>query len=244
MGTFGGAQPIVTDGLVFAVDAANYESYTSGSTTWSDLAGNNNGTLINGPTFDSGNGGSIVFDGTNDRVDIGYTPEGQSSITICSWFKTTRTTRQVLVGAYSGTSGNTNAFAINLNRGSSLNEQDSVLYFARIGTGTSNTQSSYATSTSLSNGNWHFLTVTHDLPTGTAVINMDGTDYSVTDTASSSSGPWGLFEFDSMIGANNIEGTAGVFVDGQVSCMSIYNRVLSSSEILQNYNALKGRFGL
>ena len=58
---------IVTDGLVFAVDAANTKSYPGSGTTWKDLSGNgNDGTLVNGPTFDSGNGGSIMFDGTND----------------------------------------------------------------------------------------------------------------------------------------------------------------------------------
>jgi len=234
---------IVTDGLVFYVDAGNDNSYPGTGTTWSDLIGGNDGTLANGPTFDSGNGGSIVFDGTNDRVDIGYTPEGQSSITICSWFKTTRTTRQVLVGAYSGYDAtNSNAFALDLNRGSAVSEQDSIYYFARIGTGSSNSQNSYVTNTSLSDGDWHFVAVTHDLPTGTVVINFDGTDYSVTDTSSTSSGPWGSFQFDPMIGALNNQGTAGVFFDGQVSCLSIYNRVLSSTEITQNYNALKNRF--
>ena len=54
----------VTDGLVFAVDAANKKSYPGSGTTWTDLAGSNDGTLTNGPTFDSGNGGSIDFDGT------------------------------------------------------------------------------------------------------------------------------------------------------------------------------------
>ena len=63
---------IVTDGLVFCVDAANKRSYPGVGTTWTDLTANkNNGTLTNGPTFDSANGGSIVFDGTNDYVDLG-----------------------------------------------------------------------------------------------------------------------------------------------------------------------------
>ena len=55
---------IVTDGLVLCLDAANIRSYPKTGTTWSDLAGTNNGALTNGPTFDAGNGGSIVFDGT------------------------------------------------------------------------------------------------------------------------------------------------------------------------------------
>jgi hypothetical protein len=60
---------IVTDGLVLALDAGNTKSYTSGSTTWFDKSGfGNNGTLTNGPTFSSANGGSIVFDGVNDYV--------------------------------------------------------------------------------------------------------------------------------------------------------------------------------
>ena len=61
---------IITDGLVIALDAANTKSYPGSGTTWSDLSGNsNNGTLTNGPTFNSGNGGSIVFDGTNDYIN-------------------------------------------------------------------------------------------------------------------------------------------------------------------------------
>jgi hypothetical protein len=58
-----------TNGLVLSLDAANAKSYISGSTTWRDLSGNNNsGSLVNGPTFSSANGGSIVFDGTNDYM--------------------------------------------------------------------------------------------------------------------------------------------------------------------------------
>ena len=54
---------IVTDGLVFYVDSGNDKSYPGTGTTWSDLIGSNDGTLTNGPTYDSANGGSIVFDG-------------------------------------------------------------------------------------------------------------------------------------------------------------------------------------
>ena len=69
---------IVTDGLVLCYDAANDRSYPNTGTTWTDLAGSNNGTLTNGPTFDTTNGGSIVFDGTNDRISIpiGDLPSG------------------------------------------------------------------------------------------------------------------------------------------------------------------------
>lgn len=60
---------IITDGLVLCLDAAGTKSYPGNGTTWTDLSGNgNNGTLINGPTFSSDNGGSLVFDGSNEWV--------------------------------------------------------------------------------------------------------------------------------------------------------------------------------
>jgi len=66
---------VATDGLVLYLDAANPKSYVSGSTTWGDLSrGGNNGTLVNGPTFDGGNGGSIVFDGVNDYGTVPTNP--------------------------------------------------------------------------------------------------------------------------------------------------------------------------
>jgi hypothetical protein len=83
---------IVTDGLVLYLDAANSYSYVSGSTSWNDISrGGNNGTLVNGPTFNSGSGGSIVFDGVNDYCTFSNLPTGfQAGITnysISIWFK-------------------------------------------------------------------------------------------------------------------------------------------------------------
>lgn len=62
---------IVTDGLQLCLDAGNPKSYVGSGTTWTDISGNGkNGTLTNGPTFDSSNGGSIVFDGIDDYVNV------------------------------------------------------------------------------------------------------------------------------------------------------------------------------
>src|SRR6056300_382098 len=66
---------IVTDGLVLNLDAARKDSYNRTGTTWNDISGNgNNGTLTNGPTFDSEDYGSIVFDGVDDYVTVSATP--------------------------------------------------------------------------------------------------------------------------------------------------------------------------
>ena len=72
MGAVEGGPNVVYNGLVLYLDAANNKSYVSGSTSWNDLTSNQNvGTLTNGPTFNTGSGGSIVFDGVDDYVDCG-----------------------------------------------------------------------------------------------------------------------------------------------------------------------------
>jgi hypothetical protein len=71
---------IVTDGLVLWLDAGNTPSYPGSGTAWTDLSGNkNNGTLTNGATYNSGNGGSIVFDGNNDYVGTNLITEFPAS---------------------------------------------------------------------------------------------------------------------------------------------------------------------
>mgnify|MGYP006213918775 FL=1 len=81
---------IVTDGLVLCLDAANKRSYIGSGTAWDDLAGGNNGTLTNGPTFDAGNGGSVVFDGANDYINLGDGLDAKSGdYTFGSWSRLT-----------------------------------------------------------------------------------------------------------------------------------------------------------
>lgn len=68
--SFGNGPRIVTNGLVLALDAADRNSYAGSGTTWNDLGtGGYTGTLTNGPTFSAADGGSIVFDGTNDYIN-------------------------------------------------------------------------------------------------------------------------------------------------------------------------------
>ena len=62
---------LVTTGLVLNLDAGNSVSYVGSGTTWNDLSGSNHGTLTNGPLFNAGNGGSIVFDGIDDVISFG-----------------------------------------------------------------------------------------------------------------------------------------------------------------------------
>jgi hypothetical protein len=95
MASLGGPH-IVTDGLVLSLDAANTKSYQSGSTTWFDRSGRgNNGTLVNGPTFDSANGGYIRCDGTNDFIEVSdnsLLDFGSGNFTVEYWFRKLTTT--------------------------------------------------------------------------------------------------------------------------------------------------------
>ncbi len=88
MSTIGGPE-IVSDGLVFLLDAANTKSYPGSGTSITDVVGNVSGDLINGPTFDSANNGSIVFDGVNDYIDCNNISSINSltSLTISIWCK-------------------------------------------------------------------------------------------------------------------------------------------------------------
>ena len=115
--SFAHSPKIVTDGLVLALDAGNVKSYVSGSTTWFDKSGFvNNGTLTNGPTFSSVNGGGIIFDGTDDYVitTSGLTPALNiiSSITLETWLKPT-----ALASAFHGDGINSKGFSSDANTG-------------------------------------------------------------------------------------------------------------------------------
>ena len=83
---------VIDNGLVLYLDASNNKSFVSGSNTWFDVSRNNNsGSLVNGPTYTSSFGGSIVFDGTNDYVlvDSSTIIPGLTSFTLCVWLNYT-----------------------------------------------------------------------------------------------------------------------------------------------------------
>ena len=226
MAGFTGASPIVTDGLIFAVDAANYESYPGSGTTWTDLVNNSGYSLTNGPTFDSGNGGSIDFDGTNDYFDTGLTGGiyNPSSFTMDVWLKLNSTkTNYGLCGRLDNT----------FTQGVTFYGSNSNIYF------TVNTYNQNLTSTSISTGvisNYH---CSYDESTLKLYKNgslVSSTSYSVAVNYHSSYG-WNI--------ANNSTGVSlGLSPDMNCYSFKVYSKALTPTEITQNYNALKSRFNL
>ena len=209
---------IVTDGLVLALDAADINSYPGSGTTWFDLAGTNNGTLINGPTFDSGNGGNIVFDGTNDYVATyqlsGVNPS-TNPFSIEAWVKSDSTTgNRMWIDATSN--GTNQRFYATLINGTTSN-------MGIQGAGWSDSTPN--------DTNWHYQAIVMD---GTTARGYDnGIEVQTI-----------IYTSYTLPGPLNIGGRDAYRWLGSIANFKIYNKVLSPSEVLQNYNATKTRFEL
>jgi hypothetical protein len=221
---------IVTDGLVFYVDAGNADSYPGSGTTWSDLVGSNDGTLTNGPTYDSANAGSIVFDGANDYVSIANdlfsgNNEGTLEIIFSTDDITTDKklfTQEGLTSTYGGS-----AFCLTCETGGIRHR-----HF--------NGNRTYGAG-QISIGSIHHISVvippsaTH---TDDLLVYIDNQNYSGTQTAGSVQ----TLNIDTGRTEIGAETRYSAYFDGKVYCVKVYNRALSASEITQNYNALKNRF--
>jgi hypothetical protein len=223
---------IVMNNLVLCLDAGNSKSYPGSGTTWTDLSGNGNtGTLTNGPTYSSANGGSMVFDGSNDYVTLGSTLNATAQGTISFWIKLTNTITSGYAGNQRpwGKSGN-----FECRWGGNGGENDRRLSFD-IGA-SSNPGSISSIQDTWLNTVWYNVAMTYNSSTNSSSLYIQG----VLDTTGTAANP------STQVGAWNIGATSSTAgpVNGQISNFSIYNRALSAAEISQNYNALKGRFSI
>ena len=219
---------IVTDGLVLCLDAADKKSYPGSGTTWYDRSGNgNNGILTNGPTFDSGNGGSIVFDGADDYATI-PSPQlvGKSVITI-----------EMFTNWRSKNGGMFLGFTL----------YDVFTYGGHLGYNNGNGNLIGISSTTVTNlslkGNFHnyvFIMKDGGYNLSDNKIYIDGEDMGALTPQLSSDGPCRNFTNSFRLCSWNNGGFNG---DNVISNVKVYDRELSTSEIQQNYNATKNRFG-
>jgi hypothetical protein len=213
----------VTSGLVLTLDAADKNSYLGSGTTWTDVSGNgNNATLTNGPTFSNTNSGNIVFDGVDDYVDCGNNLSSafaSQSVTINSFAKISSVVSKNTLISFNGT-----------------------FNFFLPGNRLTTTYQLYWDSTSgWKNGNksdWNVgqiycFTWTISGTTLTFYVNgvSDGSTSIATNFVPLS---------QTRIGFAN----AGEYATGSIYNILCYNRALTATEVLQNYNATKSRFGL
>ena len=231
---------IVTDNLVFFLDAANTKSYPGTGTTWTDMMGTNNGTLTDGPTFSSDNGGSIVFDGDNDDVELGSIDSsnvlslndpagGGLTISVAINWTQAGDNHPRIFNKSDGGNG-VNGWTLYINRSGSA-----------VGTlrlRVDNSSYTLASSSNVTPATWEIWTFTHVDATNGAwvcyrngISNASGTQtYSIpTTTTNAQIGSW--------------HSTAREF-KGQIPFVMVYDRALSAVEVKQNFDAFKGRFGL
>ena len=229
---------IVTQGLVLALDAASRNSYPGSGTTWTDLSGNNNiGTLTNGPTFNSDNGGSIVFDGTNDFCQFG-------NLTTLNDM-----TVQMNVKVLSN-SGGFKAFIGAV--GATGNDYDSGFTIDMQSASTTNfSKCSFEGGILKIDGGSNFMT--SNVPFGTwanICFSISSTYIQFYLNGNPQLGTNRLNNTTSTIGMNSLVVGCRPFskpstsINSNISNVQIYNRALTATEIQQNYNATKSRFDL
>ena len=218
---------IVTSGLTLCLDAQNPRSYSGTGTIWSDVSGNrNNGTLVNGPTYNTTNYRSIVLDGINDYVvTTGFTPAATSTYSISIWVSPAAVTAGIqTIASVRQTSGPSDDFGFDI----ILNA--SSLLELRWNSASS---SGGITGTTMVNNGAYNITLSYT--SGASVYWNNSLVYT-----SSLIDPAGRnLTIGSMAGD-----TPSLFFNGKIMNIYSYNRALSASEVNQNFNALRGRYGI
>lgn len=196
---------------------------------WKDRSGNsNNGTFTNGPTFDSSNGGSIAFDGVNDRVVISNSASlnPTAGLTIESWVN------------FDANSGDFIFEKGDVNTQFSLFSHGTDIVFRTFhdADSTVNTIATSKSNAGIVNGQWHHIVASWD--GSTKKIYVDGMEKS----SANKTGALITRTTDAAIGTF---GTAATYpIGGKIAAVRLYSKGLTASEVLRNYNATKSKFGL
>lgn len=221
------------------LDASAPSSYPGSGTAWSDISTQtNNGTLTNGPTFDSANGGSIVFDGTNDySYQSLFLNPITNLLTIDLWakFNDTGGSGRYVMSLGRDIGGSTGGLAL-IAYGFSAASGGQLIF--ELGSGTGRVSSGIFPTI----GTWYNLTITAD-GTNTKFY----TNSLLANTASQGSGAVASspgLSIGSYLSAAIPPSPGNYFFNGNIGSVRIYNRALSSAEVLQNFNIQKSRFGL
>lgn len=213
----GNSQPGICP--VLNLDAGNMSSYPGTGTTWTDLSGNgNSGTLNGGVAYSSGNGGVLVFDGiSGGTVSVLNNFEMLSNYTISFWAKNNVASKMPIA---SGVSTSFYWYG------------DNSWRYTHGGTGA---EYYYPKSVNIPYGTW-----------GNFCVSYNGSNVSIyrNGVFEGSQATTGTVDFSNGFMLGNWNGGVGYMFNGSISVVSIYNRALSASDIQQNFNALRGRYGL
>ena len=218
----------VRDGLVLDLDAGNPLSYPGTGNTWTDLSGNgNNGTLVNGVGYTSSDGGSLIFDGVDDYVTLGTSlTNGYINITVSAWFYAVADTgRKSIVTKYPFVNGWLLYYSNDTSQFGVDGRESDAAYFNNLTTNT------YPVD------NWYNVVFTKNTTNWRLYVNSSLDCNNTNGNGTTSFNNAGILAIGSLP-------VVSEYVNGNISQVQIYNRALTPEEIQQNYNLLKGRYGL
>jgi hypothetical protein len=221
-----------TSGLTTNLDAGNVISYPGTGTTWYDLANNNNGILVNGPTYSSSNNGIINFDGVNDYSYMisGFTNPISFSLNV--WIKMS-----------TFTSNNKKIIGLENITGNTATNYDRMIWVDTTGRPRFGMYTTFSdqvvSSTAISTNTWYYLTATYQSNQMNLYINGVNVGTKTIGSPQSYTGYWKLAAYNAFAWNNLTTG----YWNGSIGTVHIYNRPLSSTEITNNFNFLKGRYG-
>ena len=216
--------PVVTTGLQLYLDAGNASSYPGSGTTWTDLSGNNlTGTLTNGPTYSATNGGSIVFDGSNDYVQC------TGSLTVTAATFVTWIKRNGSQGQYDGIlfSRGTNTTGMNFQTSNQLG------YHWNDAGNTYNWQSGLT----IPDATWCMIAVSVTSTAATAYLCQTGGTTTATNTVNHASSLLNDIKIAQDDAGNR-------FFNGNIAIAQLYNIALSAGQVSTNFEADRARFGV
>ena len=230
---------IITDGLVFNFDAANQASYPGSGTTWKDLSSNElDNTIAGSPTYETANGGGFVFDGADDYAQRlnDTTFNSINEFTFNFWVKyASGVNLTSLIGK--PRSGWADALRIG------YTADTTTLFYSLQGT-------TRCKNTDVTLSTTEFTNICF-VQNPSESSNLDKTKFYINGAAiSNESVGYALTSVDAptfpLIIGGWRQGNSGVGSTwkGNMNIAQMYNRALSASEVLHNYNALKSRFGL
>lgn len=225
---------IVTDGLVLCLDAANKKSYPGSGTSWYDLSGNmKNGSLVSTFTFSSNNQGALNFSSSSStHVRVGpVTSSCSTSITYCLWFNTkSLSSSQTLLWDDDAQSGGDAWININTN-GTIQTNRDSDGFGVMV------------SKTTITTNTWYNLTFVANSTSPNKILYFNGVSDNTNSVLIATRSNRSYVTLGANFDGGTYPGGANYF-NGYMSHVSIYNRALSAEEISQNFNALRGRYGL
>jgi hypothetical protein len=245
---------IVRDGLVFHVDAGKAASYSGTGVTSYDLSGSGNTAILtNGPTYSSLNGGTIVFDGVNDYLEAAHSSSLNisGSITVDVWIYLTSLSNSndmCLIAKYSNSGGAPNQSWILFKSTQSYtsvspNGTAGTNEFVWLASSEGNLNGTFVgTGEQVQANTWYNVTALYNSSNEKIEIYINGQLKSSTTRTAQTSGVLQTNTRNLSIGSTPADGTR--YVQGRIPVARVYSRALTSTEILQNYNALKNRYGL